>query len=398
MKEIHVIVSKNPLETPNASSINEVKGTEFQFFLQGFSTQAQSEENLLTSFVEVAPEMLDEELVEESEKVTDSTGEVKEESGSEEAELIDNKLPVVDESIETIEQKAFDLFFTPTPLRQLEQTELTIEEKPFIEGEQQASAPKVDLLNIQEGATTLSQTSELPRGEIPTDVLTKAEKVFVEAPLPTVESGPAIQQKATSANVFQTSNEMKSIPSESQAVDVSVEVPMNLSGKELLQPMSPAVEKAVVQVAEKLSQPLVQKVTAMNQGDTQKLTVELLPERLGKVEVTIKMTDNKIHLEFIVQNSQTRQLLENVKPKLEQIMHKQDFQEVVQGKVIEAAPVASNDLNQSNLSDQSNFQQGFQQERRQQKFNQPINKGKTFSEMALEKQTVVEKGSIDILA
>lgn len=396
MKEIHAIVSKSPLEIPNTSSINEANGTEFQFFLQGFSTQEQSEENLVSVFIETAPETLGEELVEESEKIVES--EVKEEIENEEVEIIDNLLHVIEEPLETIEKKAFDLFFNPTPLRQLEQSETAIEEQSFIEGEQLTIIPKVELVKVQAATTPLSEASVFPAGEVLTELSNKGNTVFNKEQLPIAENDPKIQQNATSTNVFQISNEMKSVPSENQVVDATIEIPMNLNGKELSQPMSPVLEKAVVQVAEKLSQPLVQKVTSMNQGDTQKLTVELLPERLGKVEVTIKMTDNKIQLEFVVQNSQTRQLLENVKPRLEQILHKQDFQEISQGRVIEAATVASNDFSQSSLSDQSNLQQSFQQERRQQAFNQPTNKGKTFSELTLEKQITVEKGSIDILA
>lgn len=159
---------------------------------------------------------------------------------------------------------------------------------------------------------------------------------------------------------------------------------------------SEAVPMAVI---EKISQPLVEKVTTMNTFDTQKITVALLPEKLGKMEVTIQVTNQKVQLEFLVESSQTRQMLETITTKFEQVLNKQAFPpQLSQEKVTPATPLASPLQNEMGFFNQSAFQQSFQQERQQATFSGKTGPQKTFADLTTEKmENLPSKGSVDLL-
>lgn len=407
-------ISESSLEPSQKTTLTEEKNAEFQSFLAGFSHS------------ELATAQLTQESMEESSEPTGNEEETDEMTiEMTEPEMMVDAKPVenqVTEPVEdlissnlaptvTVEEQVMASFFNPMPLRSIVSPETMLEMSSIDVGVEGSDS----LASIQVGSSL--QSSETTIQGLGTEgmvvenpIITPTENQTVTSNVGNVESETSAQVTATKLTVetkiisqpINTSakglEEVKQTESQNQVNPLAIEIPSSLLPKSTAQPLSPVANQALSQVAEKLGQPIVQKVTTMNQGSTQKLTVELLPERLGKVEVTIQVTNNKIQLEFVVQNSQTRQLLETMKPRLEQIMHKQEFQEVMQGKVTEAAPVASSDLNQASLSDQSGFHQGFQQERRQQSFGQTTNKGKTFSEIAAEKQPAIEKGSVDILA
>lgn len=151
-------------------------------------------------------------------------------------------------------------------------------------------------------------------------------------------------------------------------------------------------------VIEKLSQPIVEKVTTMNTFDSQNITIELLPEKLGKVQISMKVTDRQVQLEFVVENSQTKQLLESITTKLERVLQKHEFPTLMQEKVAPTTAVPTPVQGESTFFDQSTFQQGFHQEQsKQQRFSKGTNH-KSFTEMALEKiETTPIDGSVDLL-
>lgn len=151
-------------------------------------------------------------------------------------------------------------------------------------------------------------------------------------------------------------------------------------------------------VIEKLSQPIVEKVTTMNTFDSQNITIELLPEKLGKVQISMKVTDRQVQLEFVVENSQTKQLLESITTKLERVLQKHEFPTLMQEKVAPTTAIPTPVQGESTFFDQSTFQQGFHQEQsKQQRFSKGTNH-KSFTEMALEKiEATPIDGSVDLL-
>lgn len=151
-------------------------------------------------------------------------------------------------------------------------------------------------------------------------------------------------------------------------------------------------------VIEKLSQPIVEKVTTMNTFDSQNITIELLPEKLGKVQISMKVTEQQVQLEFVVENSQTKQLLESITTKLERVLQKHEFPTLMQEKVAPTTAVPTPVQGESTFFDQSTFQQGFHQEQsKQQRFSKGT-KHKSFTEMALEKiEATPIDGSVDLL-
>ncbi|GGI66153.1 flagellar hook-length control protein FliK [Enterococcus alcedinis] len=398
---MNLIASDKTLDSTSKKMTAESKNTEFQSLLAGFTQQEQVETDPTIEESLELPEVGDLEenqlLVEnENTEVIETPEELEdlEELDPQESEQIEVLDPSHVSTSTTIEQQAIASFFNPMPLRSTNGGDVTMT-SPIVEtGEEQVSTIEPTsgdgiLMKSELTAQTLGADSLMSSNPV-----SETETIITSTNIEEQE----MATKMTVETTIVTQSSVEGLSKTSAVTPTVIEIPSSLLPRETTQTLPATTEKALTQVAQKLEQPLVQKITTMNQGSTQKLTVELLPERLGKVEVTIQVTNNKVQLEFVVQNSQTRQLLETVKPRLEQIMHKQEFQEVMQGKVTETASVASSDLNQASLSDQSNFQQSFQQERRQQTFGQQINKGKTFSEIAAEKQTTIEKGSIDILA
>ena len=57
----------------------------------------------------------------------------------------------------------------------------------------------------------------------------------------------------------------------------------------------------------------------------QQVTIELSPENLGKLEISIKITESKVQLEIHTDSQQTLKLMENFTNKFEQVLEKQQF-------------------------------------------------------------------------
>ena len=79
---------------------------------------------------------------------------------------------------------------------------------------------------------------------------------------------------------------------------------------------------ATTRAAEKLAQPIVEKVsTSVGQnGGLTTITLQLTPAKLGNVRVVMHVSEQGISLKFNVQNDQAKQLLQSVTGKLEQIL------------------------------------------------------------------------------
>ncbi|GAJ26317.1 flagellar hook-length control protein FliK [Liquorilactobacillus sucicola DSM 21376 = JCM 15457] len=74
-----------------------------------------------------------------------------------------------------------------------------------------------------------------------------------------------------------------------------------------------------------ITRPLVQALKTGTNGASKSLTLQLLPENLGKVRVSLSVTDQQVRLEFKVQSEHAKQMLESISTKLEQVLKNQDF-------------------------------------------------------------------------
>ena len=189
-------------------------------------------------------------------------------------------------------------------------------------------------------------------------------------------------------------SEQSATPLEHQVPMATVTIPSQM----LMREGAHQVAEVSPSVIEKLSQPIIEKVTTMNTLDSQKITIELLPEKMGKVQISMKVTDRQVQLEFVVENSQTKQLLESITTKLERVLQKHEFPTLMQEKVAPTTAVPTPVQGESTFFDQSTFQQGFHQEQsKQQRFSKGTNH-KSFTEMALEKiEATPIDGSVDLL-
>ena len=126
-----------------------------------------------------------------------------------------------------------------------------------------------------------------------------------------------------------------------------------------------AVKSSNLLTAEQTSEitrPIVQSLKTMATGSNKSMTLQLLPENLGKVRVSLSVTDQQVRLEFKVQSEHTKQLLESISNKLEQVLKNQD----TGGNVVNAkeavAPANNFDSLQMDLLNQQSPQRQFEQQ------------------------------------
>lgn len=79
---------------------------------------------------------------------------------------------------------------------------------------------------------------------------------------------------------------------------------------------------ATTRAAEKLAQPIVEKISTSvaPNGGLKTITLQLTPAKLGNVRIVMHVSEQGISLKFNVQNDQAKQLLQSVTGKLEQIL------------------------------------------------------------------------------
>ncbi|KRL37570.1 flagellar hook-length control protein FliK [Liquorilactobacillus uvarum] len=126
-----------------------------------------------------------------------------------------------------------------------------------------------------------------------------------------------------------------------------------------------AVKSSNLLTAEQTSEitrPIVQSLKTMATGSNKSMTLQLLPENLGKVRVSLSVTDQQVRLEFKVQSEHTKQLLESISNKLEQVLKNQDTGGNVVNAKEAAAPANNFDSLQMDLLNQQSPQRQFEQQ------------------------------------
>lgn len=72
-----------------------------------------------------------------------------------------------------------------------------------------------------------------------------------------------------------------------------------------------------------LANSILSGVKTLDKTDSSKITIQLTPKTLGKMEVSFHSDDKQVSLEFKVETTQTKQILESVSGKLQNILEKQ---------------------------------------------------------------------------
>ncbi|KRM96866.1 hypothetical protein FC19_GL000392 [Liquorilactobacillus aquaticus DSM 21051] len=110
-----------------------------------------------------------------------------------------------------------------------------------------------------------------------------------------------------------------------------------------------------------IARPIVQDLKTMTNGANKSLTLQLLPENLGKVRVSLSVTEQQVRLEFKVQSEHTKQLLESISTKLEQVLKNQDTGNGTVGAKENTTQVNNFDSLQLDLLNQQSSQRQFEQ-------------------------------------
>lgn len=170
----------------------------------------------------------------------------------------------------------------------------------------------------------------------------------------------------------------------------------------MMQPTSftNTAEQNQVSVAEVLTNQVAQKIVeqtqTLNAPGMQKVTIQLQPDQLGKLEISLQLNQHQVQLEVKAENSHTMKLLENLSTKFEQILNKQQFLQQPTPTRLEI-PTQNEGLGSAL---QQNFQQNFQQSNFYQ--SKPVNRyAKSTEKIAVEEETTdkeVLDSTISILA
>ncbi|WP_291291753.1 flagellar hook-length control protein FliK [Enterococcus sp.] len=139
--------------------------------------------------------------------------------------------------------------------------------------------------------------------------------------------------------------------------------------------LTKANEKPTPTAIKAAVEPLAQKVEQLVQTPEKKITLQLVPEKLGKVRIALEVTAQGSRLEFTVEQQQTKHLLSSIKTELEQVLQKQE-QQVISSKegILKDNPTTSIEratfsqgsfAGFNSTSDGQTAQQGFSQPQRQ---------------------------------
>lgn len=127
------------------------------------------------------------------------------------------------------------------------------------------------------------------------------------------------------------STEKISVSNESQILSISeVNVLVSLVSADNMKSLNGNMSEKISvdniqELPQKLASNLVEKVQEAKNPSMQQVTIELSPENLGKLEISIKITESKVQLEIHTDSQQTLKLMENFTNKFEQVLEKQQF-------------------------------------------------------------------------
>lgn len=144
-------------------------------------------------------------------------------------------------------------------------------------------------------------------------------------------------------------------------------------------------------ITQQVAQRLVEQTQTINHPGLQKVTIQLQPEQLGKLEISLQLNQQQIQLEVKAENVHTMKLLENLSTRFEQILNKQPF--------LQQPTPTPTQIQQPSMTEhlgtalQQNFQQNFQQSNLYQA--KPVNRYAKPSEKVTVEETSTEKEVLD---
>ncbi|WP_010580550.1 flagellar hook-length control protein FliK [Liquorilactobacillus vini] len=128
------------------------------------------------------------------------------------------------------------------------------------------------------------------------------------------------------------------------------------------------------------------------------ITVKLVPENLGDVQITMKVSQNQVSLEVKVQDTQVKQLFDKVADKFNQVIQNQSFLDPTSSSKLQSTDFMNN-LTQMNFSSDSN--ESARQFASSKHFSQAQSAHLKFDDalkqQTAEQQTVYTKGTFSIL-
>lgn len=160
-------------------------------------------------------------------------------------------------------------------------------------------------------ATSVAQTQQTNQNQVQqaTNQPQQAQTTVKVEEVGTVQN---VETQASDAKV--DLNELATLNNQAQAIQTA---PADTKAA-----FSAKMNVATTRAAEKLAQPIVEKVSTSvaPNGGLKTITLQLTPAKLGNVRVVMHVSEQGISLKFNVQNDQAKQLLQSVTGKLEQIL------------------------------------------------------------------------------
>lgn len=160
-------------------------------------------------------------------------------------------------------------------------------------------------------ATSVAQTQQTAQNKVQqaTNQQQQAQTTVKVEEVGTVQN---VETQASDAKV--DLNELATLNNQAQAIQTA---PADTKAA-----FSAKMNVATTRAAEKLAQPIVEKVSTSvaPNGGLKTITLQLTPAKLGNVRIVMHVSEQGISLKFNVQTDQAKQLLQSVTGKLEQIL------------------------------------------------------------------------------
>lgn len=187
------------------------------------------------------------------------------------------------------------------------QNEQTVDVQTNVQTNVQTSQEQMQAVQ----ATSVAQTQQTAQNQVQqaTNQPQQTQSTVKVEEVGTVQN---VETQASDAKV--DLNELATLNNQAQAIQTA---PADTKAA-----FSAKMNVATTRAAEKLAQPIVEKVSTSvaPNGGLKTITLQLTPAKLGNVRIVMHVSEQGISLKFNVQTDQAKQLLQSVTGKLEQIL------------------------------------------------------------------------------
>lgn len=160
-------------------------------------------------------------------------------------------------------------------------------------------------------ATSVAQTQQTSQNQVQ-QAMNQTQQTQSIVKVEEVGTVQNVETQASDAKV--DLNELATLNNQAQAIQTA---PADTKAA-----FSAKMNVATTRAAEKLAQPIVEKISTAvaPNGGLKTITLQLTPAKLGNVRIVMHVSEQGISLKFNVQTDQAKQLLQSVTGKLEQIL------------------------------------------------------------------------------